>query len=56
MNTCQAHEFECRAGECVDKTHRCDGHRDCSNSADEFNCSSENRVEAQEEASEGRLK
>jgi hypothetical protein len=44
LKTCHSHEFECRPGECIDKRRRCDGHRDCSNSADEFNCETGNVI------------
>ncbi len=38
VNRCKADQFQCRVGECVLSAYVCDGHRDCSNGADESSC------------------
>lgn len=36
--TCSPLEFQCRSGECIDNSRRCDGQRDCSDETDELDC------------------
>ena len=38
MNRCKSDQFQCRVGECVLSAYVCDGHRDCSDGADEADC------------------
>lgn len=35
---CQAHEFRCNTGECIDARRRCDRQRDCYDGSDEDGC------------------
>lgn len=36
--SCQIHQKQCLNGDCIDITKFCDGHTDCSDGSDEFNC------------------
>lgn len=35
---CLPNQFECRYGECIDESQRCDHFKDCSNTVDEIGC------------------
>jgi hypothetical protein len=38
VSRCKSDQFQCRVGECVLSAYACDGHKDCSNGADESSC------------------
>ena len=38
LTGCAAHEFQCRSGECISPSARCDRKYDCRDGSDEQNC------------------
>jgi len=41
---CEANEFQCNTGACIEASWRCDGEDDCGDYSDELNCTSETQL------------
>ena len=39
VQRCQPNQFQCKNGQCIDASYKCDDYDDCTDGSDEANCS-----------------